>query len=80
MYRILSHSSDSECVADLQEALKMSISILRGDEDITSMDTTSPIHWSWSSTYFRTARKHLLAHVELIKSYEASESLQNQTI
>jgi hypothetical protein len=30
MYRILSHSSDSECVADLQEVLKMSISILRG--------------------------------------------------
>jgi hypothetical protein len=20
----------------------------KGDEDITSMDTTSPIHWSWS--------------------------------
>jgi hypothetical protein len=30
MYRILSHSSDSECAADLQEVLKMSISILRG--------------------------------------------------
>jgi hypothetical protein len=30
MYRILSHSLDSECVADLQEVLKMSISILRG--------------------------------------------------
>jgi hypothetical protein len=30
MYRILSHSSDSECVADLQEVLKMSISILQG--------------------------------------------------
>jgi hypothetical protein len=29
-YRILSHSSDSECAADLQEVLKMSISILRG--------------------------------------------------
>jgi hypothetical protein len=28
MYRILSHSSDSECAADLQELLKMSISIL----------------------------------------------------
>jgi hypothetical protein len=25
------------------------------DEDITSMDTTSPIRWSWSSTYFWTA-------------------------
>jgi hypothetical protein len=33
------------------------------DEDITSMDTTSPIHWSYSSTYFRTAGKHLLATV-----------------
>jgi hypothetical protein len=33
------------------------------DEDITSMDTTSPIHWSWSSTCFRTAGKHLLATV-----------------
>jgi hypothetical protein len=31
------------------------------DEDITSMDTTSPIRWSWSSTYFWTAGKHLLA-------------------
>jgi hypothetical protein len=30
MYHILSHSSDSECAADLQEVLKMSISILRG--------------------------------------------------
>jgi hypothetical protein len=29
MYRILSHS-DSECVVDLQEVLKMSISILLG--------------------------------------------------
>jgi hypothetical protein len=29
MYRILSHSSDSECAADLQEVLKMSISIFR---------------------------------------------------
>jgi hypothetical protein len=28
-YRILSHSSDSECAADLQEVLKMSINILR---------------------------------------------------
>jgi D-alanyl-D-alanine carboxypeptidase len=35
----------------------------RCDEDITSMDTTSPIRWSWSSTYFRTAGKHLLATV-----------------
>jgi hypothetical protein len=33
------------------------------DEDITSMDATSPIRWSWSSTYFRTAGKHLLATV-----------------
>jgi hypothetical protein len=33
------------------------------DEDITSMDTTSPIHWSWSSTCFRTAGKHLLVTV-----------------
>jgi hypothetical protein len=33
------------------------------DHDITSMDTTSPIHWSWSSTCFRTAGKHLLATV-----------------
>jgi hypothetical protein len=32
-------------------------------EDITSMDTTLPIRWSWSSTYFRTAGKHLLATV-----------------
>jgi hypothetical protein len=30
MYRILSHSSDSECNVDLQEVLKMSISILQG--------------------------------------------------
>jgi hypothetical protein len=30
MYHILSHSSDSECDADLQEVLKMSISIFRG--------------------------------------------------
>jgi hypothetical protein len=30
MYCILSHSSDSECAANLQEVLKMSISILRG--------------------------------------------------
>jgi hypothetical protein len=30
MYRILSHSSVSECAADLQEVLKMSNSILRG--------------------------------------------------
>jgi hypothetical protein len=29
-YRILSHSSDSECAADIQEVLKMSISILQG--------------------------------------------------
>jgi hypothetical protein len=29
-YFILSHSSDSECAADLQEVLKMSISILQG--------------------------------------------------
>jgi hypothetical protein len=33
------------------------------DEDITSMDTTSTIRWSWSSTYFRIAGKHLLATV-----------------
>jgi hypothetical protein len=30
MYRILSHSSDSECATDLQKVLKMSISIFRG--------------------------------------------------
>jgi hypothetical protein len=30
MYRILSHSSDSQCAADLQKVLKISISILRG--------------------------------------------------
>jgi hypothetical protein len=30
------------------------------DVDITSMDTTSPIRWSWSLTCFRTAGKHLL--------------------
>jgi hypothetical protein len=30
MYRILSHSSESECTTNLQEVLKMSISILRG--------------------------------------------------
>jgi hypothetical protein len=30
MYCILSHSSDSECAANLQEVLKTSISILRG--------------------------------------------------
>jgi hypothetical protein len=29
-YRILSHSLDSECAADLQEVLKMNISILQG--------------------------------------------------
>jgi hypothetical protein len=33
------------------------------DDDITSMDTTLPIRWSWSSTYFRTTGKHLLATV-----------------
>jgi hypothetical protein len=33
------------------------------DEDITSMDTTSRIRWSWSLTCFRTAGKHLLATV-----------------
>jgi hypothetical protein len=27
------------------------------------MDTTSPIRWSWSLTYFWTAGKHLLATV-----------------
>jgi hypothetical protein len=27
------------------------------------MDTTSSIHWSWSSTCFRTVGKHLLATV-----------------
>jgi hypothetical protein len=27
------------------------------------MDTTSPIRWSWSSTCFRTAGKHLIATV-----------------
>jgi hypothetical protein len=30
MYHILSHSPDTECAANLQEVLKMSISILRG--------------------------------------------------
>jgi hypothetical protein len=30
MYYILSHFLDSECVVDLQEVLKMRISILRG--------------------------------------------------
>jgi hypothetical protein len=30
MYHILSNSSDSECATDLQEVLKMSISILQG--------------------------------------------------
>jgi hypothetical protein len=30
MYHILSHSTDSECVVDLHEVLKMSISILQG--------------------------------------------------
>jgi hypothetical protein len=30
MYRILSHSSESECVVDLQEVFNMSIRILRG--------------------------------------------------
>jgi hypothetical protein len=33
------------------------------DENITSMDTTSPIHWSWSSTCFQTVGKYLLATV-----------------
>ena len=33
------------------------------DEDITPMDTTSPIRWSRSLTYFQTAGKHLLATV-----------------
>jgi hypothetical protein len=32
------------------------------------MDTTSPIRWSWSLTYFWTAGKHLLATV-LTASY-----------
>jgi hypothetical protein len=27
------------------------------------MDTPSPIHWSWSSTSFQTAGKHLVATV-----------------
>jgi hypothetical protein len=27
------------------------------------MDTTSPIRWSWSLTYFQTARNHLLATI-----------------
>jgi hypothetical protein len=31
------------------------------------MDTTSPIHWSWSSTYFQTAGKHLLATVARLR-------------
>jgi hypothetical protein len=30
MYHILDHSSDSECAADLQEVLKMRVSIVRG--------------------------------------------------
>jgi hypothetical protein len=30
MFHILSHSLDSECAADVQEVLKMSISILSG--------------------------------------------------
>jgi hypothetical protein len=30
MYHILSHPSNSECAINLQEVLKMSISILRG--------------------------------------------------
>jgi hypothetical protein len=30
MYHILSHSSDSECAADLQEVFNMSIGILQG--------------------------------------------------
>jgi hypothetical protein len=38
------------------------------DEDITSMDTTSPIRWSWSSTCFQTAGKHLFATV-VMSSY-----------
>jgi hypothetical protein len=33
------------------------------DEDITSMDTTSPIRWGWSLTCFQTAGKHLLATI-----------------
>jgi hypothetical protein len=33
------------------------------DEDITSMDTTSPIRWSWSLTCFWTAEEHLLTTV-----------------
>jgi hypothetical protein len=37
--------------------------VLFPNEDITSMDKTSPIRWSWSSTYFRIAGKHLPATV-----------------
>jgi hypothetical protein len=33
------------------------------------MNTAFPIRWSWSSTYFRTAGKHLLATV-VTASYE----------
>jgi hypothetical protein len=33
------------------------------DEDITFMDTTSSIHWNWSSTYFQIVGKHLLATI-----------------
>jgi hypothetical protein len=36
---------------------------MTSDEDITSMDTTSPIRWSWSSTCFWTVGKHLRAIV-----------------
>jgi hypothetical protein len=38
-------------------------SVRKCDEDITSMDTTSPIRWSWSSTYFQPVGKHQLETV-----------------
>jgi hypothetical protein len=51
-----------DCHVLMQQVMPIA---LRGilDEDITSMDTTSPIRWSWSSTCFQTAGKHLIATV-----------------
>jgi hypothetical protein len=59
-YRILSHSSDSECAANLQEVLKVSISILRGlaaewallqhvDESWFKFETTISYVHLWTS-------------------------------
>jgi hypothetical protein len=67
MHCILSHFLDSECVADLQEVLKMSISILRGlttewallhhvDESCFKFETTISDIRLWTSPDIGTRR------------------------